>query len=184
VPIAEHAGPRLIGVPAHGLAPDGRMLLVWGQGSELPADPVAQVRHRLVAVTSGDGAAWSEPYLVCPDIPASTLMGFPAVASGGGRWWTLAYLATEGRTDVVLLRGDRAGTSFTVARTLASRPLGADDVYFHAGYLAAHCSDVANLGDYMGLAAEGSRVAAAFVLPETDDPLSTPTLYVNVIEEA
>ena len=40
---------------------------------------------------------------------------------------------------------------------------------------------LAQPGDYVGLAAAGARLAAAYVLPEGDDPAGRATVYVSVI---
>jgi hypothetical protein len=159
------------------------MMVAWGQGSALPDSPLAQIRHRLFAIHSHDGETWSQPALVCAELPPAVAMGFPAVAATDRSWWILAYLSSDEHTDVALLRAERDGGAFAVDRILASRPFGADDVYLHGNYLLAHCRDVVNVGDYVGLAASARQVAAAFVLPATDEPLSTPTPYVAVFRD-
>jgi hypothetical protein len=183
-PIARHAGLDLLGMPSMTVASDGELMVVWGQGSEVPDDPLVQIRHQLYGIRSDDGETWSEPELLCPGLPATTAVGFPAVAVTDRSWWILAFLAGDERTDVSLLRADRGGGPFEVDRVLASRPFGADDVYLHGNYLLTHCTDVVNVGDYMGLAGNGSELAAIFILPESDEPLSTPTPYVTVLRDA
>jgi hypothetical protein len=44
-------------------------------------------------------------------------------------------------------------------------------------YLLRFCDEIPQIGDYVGLAATGSRVAAAFVLPQTAEPTSRATVY-------
>jgi hypothetical protein len=50
----------------------------------------------------------------------------------------------------------------------------------HGGYAFRWCEDVVQVGDYAGIAAAGPTLAAAFVLPESDDPRSTATIYVAI----
>ena len=45
-------------------------------------------------------------------------------------------------------------------------------------FLLRFCDDIPQIGDYVGIAATGSRVAAAFVLPESDRPNSRATNHV------
>jgi hypothetical protein len=179
-PIAEHAGLPLIGIPAFGVAPDGSMLVVWGQGSELPAEPLAQVRHRLYATRSEDGSSWSEPVLVSPETPATTSMGLPAVACDGTAWWILTHLSDDTETRVALLRSDDGGRAFAHDSTLARRAFPVDDIFLLGNYTLMRCADVARIGEYSGLVARPDRLLAAFVLPETDDPVSRTTAYVEV----
>jgi hypothetical protein len=48
-------------------------------------------------------------------------------------------------------------------------------------FLLRFCDqDMAQVGEYVGIVAAGTRVAAAFVLPETDDPTSAATVSVAV----
>ena len=49
-------------------------------------------------------------------------------------------------------------------------------------YLLRFCDDIPQVGDYVGVTASGSRVAAAFVLPETNSPSSRATVYVALRE--
>jgi hypothetical protein len=179
--IAPHAGLALIGILAFGVDPRGELLVVWGQGGEVPGDRLAQVRHRLYAVRSGDGGrSWTDPALVSPDLPATTTMGLPAVAGDGRAWWILAHLADDEATEVVVLRSTDGGKTFVRDRSLGRRPVQVDDIYLHGNYALYRCADVVRVGDYSSIAAAGGRVLAAYVLPSTDDPLSPPATYVDV----
>jgi hypothetical protein len=180
--IARHAGLPLIGIPTASMAPDGSILVVLGQGHEVPEEPLVPVRHRLYGIRSADGVTWSEPALLCPDIPASRSMGLPAVACDGQDWWVLTYLADDEQTEVVLLRAPLTSETFRVEASLGRRPISVNDIYLHGGYQLIKCADVVRAGDYVGLAAHENRVTACFVLPETDDPMSTTCAYVAVLE--
>jgi hypothetical protein len=178
VPIATHAGLRLIGIPALGVDPAGRMVVVWGQGTSVPDNPLAQIRHQLYVMSSADGVSWTAPVLACPDEPAATSMGLPAITSDGERWWILTYLADDTSTEVALLVSEDGGLSFKHSATLSRRQFGVDDIYLHGGYSLRFCDDVVQVGDYSAIAAAGPTLAATFVLPESDDPRSTTTAYV------
>src|SRR5262249_34556930 len=148
---AANAGVGWVSIPALAVDDSGTLLWLWGQAETLPdpdARPVVQARHRLYAIRSDDGVDWSEPFPVCPSIPASTHAGLPAVASNGETWWILAYLADDEQTRVVLLRSDDGGDSFELERTLASRaipfriehtlttrPLPVDEISLQGSYL-------------------------------------------------
>jgi hypothetical protein len=178
--IAPNNGLPLIGILAFGVDPVGGLLVVWGQGSAVPENRLAQVRHRLYAVRSSDGRSWTEPRLVSPELPETTMMGLPAVAGDGEAWWILTHLADDDGTEVVLLRSTDGGQTFARERTLDRRPLSVDDIYLHGNYILMRCADVVRVGDYSSIAAAGGRLVAAYVLPSTDDPLSPPATYVDV----
>ncbi len=185
-PVATHAGPGMVGIPSLAVDRRGRLLWVWGQAETLPdlkTRPILQPRHRLFGIRSDDGVTWSRPFLLLPELPVTTHMGLPAVVSDGDTWWVVTYLADDEETRVVLLRSEKGGdggTNFRVDRTLATRSIPVDEMSLLGSYLLRSCSDAAQVGDYVGIAAAGSRVVAAFILPETDDPTSTARAYVAV----
>jgi hypothetical protein len=180
---ARHAGLPLIGIPTLAGDASGRLLAVWPQGED-PGERLAQVRHHLYAIRSDDGVQWSEPEPVLPDLPPTTMLGLADATADGDRFWIVAYLADDASTRVVLLVSDDGGRTFARHETLAERPIAVDDISLNGNYLLRHCTDVVQVGDYAGIAAAGGHVAAAFVLPENDDPTSTPTAYVALIQEA
>ena len=179
--VASHAGVGMVGIPSLAVDARGAMLWVWGQAGALPdpaVRPVLQPRHRLYAIRSEDGTTWSTPFELCRWQPAGTHMGLPAVTSDGTSWWILAYLADEKETRVVLLRSADDGRRFELDRTLATRPFAADEISLLGTYLLRFADDAPQIGDYVGIAATGARVAAAFVLPESGRADSRATIYV------
>jgi hypothetical protein len=93
----------------------------------------------------------------------------------------VCYLADDEKTDVVLLRsGD--GECFELDRTLATRSIPLDQIRLWGAFELVYCEDVAQTGDYIGIAATASRVAIVFILPATDEPTSTATAYVATRE--
>jgi hypothetical protein len=95
----------------------------------------------------------------------------------------VCYLADDDTTDVVLLRS-RDGERFELDRTVATRAIPVDQIRLWGAHELVYCDDVAQTGDYIGIAATSSRVAAVFILPETDEPTSTATAYVATAKAA
>jgi hypothetical protein len=183
--VASHAGAGMVGIPSLAIDPRGVMLWIWGQADALPDPtirPILQARHLLYAIRSEDGVTWSAPFALCPWAPAGTHMGLAVAASHGTRWWILTYLADSKETRVVLLRSEDGGKRFELDRVLAKRPFAADEISLMGSYLLRFCDDIPQIGDYIGLAASGSRLASAFVLPATDSPTSRATGYVALSE--
>ncbi len=182
--VATHAGPGKIGLPTLASDAAGRLLFVYGQAAEALPDPdirpVRQARHRLYAIRSEDGIRWSAPYKLCPQLPATLHMGLPTITNNGKTWWIITYLADDEGTRVALLRSDNGGESFTVDSILSKRSFTADKASLMGSALARYCDDIPQAGDYVGVSAVGSRVAAAFVLPESSVPTSRATVYVAV----
>jgi hypothetical protein len=184
--IGRHAGPELTSIPTLGCDAKGRMLFVWGQADTIPdpaARPPQQSRRRLMGVRSDDGVSWTEPYELCPWVPVGTTAALPAIASDGGAWWIVCYLANEEKVDAVLLRS-ADGTTFELDRTLATRSVHLDRIRLWGTHAMVYCDDIGQIGDYIGIAATPSRVAAVFILPETDEPTSTATAYVATVKAA
>ena len=180
--VASHAGVGMVGIPTLTADANGSLLWVWGQADVLPDPnhrPVLQARHRLFAIRSETNTAWSPPYELCPWVPAGTHMGLPVVTVAGKRWWLITYFADDEKTQVVVLRSDD-GRRFELDRTLATRPYPADEISLMGSYLLRFCDEIPQIGDYVGIAATGSRVAAAFILPEKVEPTSRATLYVSL----
>src|SRR5262249_17379310 len=153
--VAFHAGQGMVGIPSFASDRDGCLLWVFGQAETLPdhdARPLVQPRHRLHGIRSEDGTDWSAPQLLCPDVPATTHIGLPALASDGESWWVLAYLADDEGTRVALLRSDDAGRSFALDRTLATRAFAIDEINLGSSYWLNFCDDVAQPGHYVGIA--------------------------------
>ena len=183
--VGAHAGAGMVGIPSLAVDQKGVMLWVWGQADSLPdptVRPILQARHRLYAIRSEDGITWSAPFELCPSVPAGTHMGLPAVTTQGTRWWILSYLADNKETRVVLLRSDDGGKRFELDRVLSTRPFPADEISLMGSYLLRFADDIPQIGDYVGVTALGSRVASAFVLPETNSPTSRATVYVALSE--
>jgi hypothetical protein len=176
-----------VGNPTLAADSAGKLPLVWGQTETLPDPdmrPPIQSRHHLYAIRSDDGSGWSAPAPLDldPPIGSTTHMALPALANDGEDWWLLTYMADDAETRVVLFRSRDRGESFQLDRTLATRSVPADRFALGGSYTLALCDDVAHAGHYVGLAAAQSRVVAAFVLPETDEPLSRATAYVAVVD--
>jgi hypothetical protein len=182
--VGRHGGPEKTSLPTLATDAGGGLLFVWGETDTLPdaaERPVRQARRRLVGISSEDGVDWTDPAELAPWVPAGTHAGLPAVASDGESWWLVCYLADDEKTEVVLLRsGD--GAQLELERTLATRAIPVDRIRLWGAHELVYCHDVAQTGDYIGIGATPERVAAVFILPETDEPTSTATAYVATEE--
>jgi hypothetical protein len=72
---------------------------------------------------------------------------------------------------VVLLRSDN-GRRFELDRTLATRPCPADEISLMGSYLLRFSDEIPQVGDYVDIAAAGSRIPTAFIPPEALAPTS------------
>lgn len=166
-----------IGVDVPHLTVTARGLLVcW---AEAPREGPA--RYTVRCARSGSGLRWEPPVAVAPDLPPESALGFPVTAAAQGGVWLLAYRADPDTVRVVLLRSTDGGASFAPARELARRALPASRFCIAAGAACRRAPDAFFPGDYAGLAATASRVAAAYVLPEGDSADGRPTVYVTVM---
>jgi len=173
-------GPRPatpLDVPAL-LAHGDSLLACWSasQGAD-------STRFTIRCAASRNGTRWEPPAAVLSEGSAPQSLGFPALASGAGATWLLAYQGDSSVTRVVLFRSDDGGRHWTEFRELARRSLGMDRFCLAAG---APCrrADPGTMffpGDYFGLDAGHDRLAAAFVLPAEDRPDALPTVYVSLV---
>src|SRR5439155_15415799 len=146
--------------------PAGRMLACWSQSPE-PGPKGQPARMSVRCSASADGARWESPAPLGGDSTGATLVAFPTVAAASQGWWVLAYESDSSQTRVVLFRS-RDGITFQRHLTLARRGFGS--ARFCPGWHGCRREPLAQPGDYVGLAAAGARLAAAYVLPEGDDP--------------
>ena len=184
VVIAQHAGSGTANIPSFAIDAEGTMLFVWGQADEVvdqEARPIRQSRHRLVGIRSEDGVTWTGPADLAPWVPQDTHVGLPTIASDGNAWWIVGYLSDDEQTRAVFLRSDEGG-HFELHDTLATRSFPLDEIRLWGSAMLLYCHDVAHVGDYIGISATPERIAGVFILPETDEPLSTATAYVALVD--
>jgi hypothetical protein len=105
------------------------------------------------------------------------------VAATDDAWHILSYDADSTSTTVRIYSAGQDELEFRPTRELATRSFGRQDIYLHGGYQLRSASDIAIVGDYVGLAGAGSQLAAAIVLPEADDWQSTLTAYASVLAQ-
>jgi hypothetical protein len=130
---------------------------------------------------SPDGKEWSEPsWLVEPG--PELAQGLPAVAATDTGWHILSYDAGTETTTVRLYSADQSELGFGDSVSLATREFGFGDIYLHGGYQLRSAKDIIIVGDYVGLAGTGTRVLAAFVLPD-GGPGSKQTAHAAVLDE-
>jgi hypothetical protein len=150
------------------IAPGGALLVVWSEVDAFPIARGSQMRTTIRWMRSEDGVHWSEPAQLA-DLPADTAQGLPAVTSTKSAWHVLAYDASPTRTTVRIYSASHNECTFRPTHEIAARNIGSEDIYLHGNYQLRRAHDVAVVGDYVGLSGAGSHLAAAIVLPETDE---------------
>ncbi len=165
-------------VPHLLVLPSDSLLVCWSEATA--AEPN---RYWTSCARSSQGGRWDRPAPVAPDLPAGTSLAFPTTAAYGRDVWLLVYRSDAGSTAVVLYRSGDGGATFQEAQVLARRALGSDRFCLAAGAPCrrAPAGEVFFPGDYFGVAAGAGRVAAAYVLPEGDDPAGPQLVHVSVI---
>jgi hypothetical protein len=176
---ARHGGSDLIGLPSMAVAPNGELLAAWSETAD-PLERGVQARHTIRFTRSGDGTSWSAPRPLC-DVAPEVSQGMTAVASTDHAWHVLSYDVGPERSDVRVYRAPHGTSDFAAGQLLATRPFGIDELFIHGNYQLRRASDLANVGDYVGLAGCGSRLAAAVVLPAGQDWASTRTAFAGVL---
>jgi hypothetical protein len=179
VAAAQHGGSDLIGLPSMAVAPDGELLAAWSETRD-PLERGVQARHTIRVARSADGTSWSPPRPLC-DVSPEVSQGMTAVASTDHAWHVLSYDVGPHRSDVRVYSAPHGTSDFAAGQVLASRPFGIGELFIHGNYQLRRASDLANVGDYVGLAGCGSQLAAAIVLPAGDDWASTRTAFAGVL---
>jgi hypothetical protein len=167
--------------PSLTVTPSGGLFACWVQSSAVnPA--------RVHGSVFDEATGWSPPVALETGLAGRTELAYPAVAASEAGLFVLAYKADEDRTSVVLYRSMDGGLSFQPYKILGERNFGAD----------AFCASARNAsdagcrfnqlegdfqpGDYIGLAAQGRRIAAAFVLTRDHDPVGFANTYVYILD--
>jgi hypothetical protein len=140
-------------LPALTVSPAGALAACWPRGP-LAGSPDTSIRCSAYDVRNG----WMEP----KSLDAAS--GYPAVASGGGAIWLLAYHAKR-NTLRVSLHCSRDGRAFEEIQTLSEAVLSEEKFCARAGLSCRKDPEAFTPGDYVGLAASPRRLAAAYVLP-------------------
>jgi hypothetical protein len=152
----------------------GVLLATWME-SHLEGD---RPRAEVFVSTSKDGEQWSRPAKLDGSLQPSEVLDFasPAVTEDG--LWVLAYRADSARTQVVLYRSTDEGKSWQRVAVLAERRFSSRRVMTGLGADGGEFQP----GDYVGLAAAGSRLYAAFMFPVDDDYKGPGRIFVSRIE--
>jgi hypothetical protein len=183
VAVSAHAGAERVSMISLAIAPGGALLAAVSETDGPKVVDGVQPRTQTRWTQTVDGRSWS-PLASLSELAPDSAQGLPAVASTDDRWYILSYDADSSTTFVRLYSAPHGGTTFGPVRDLAARGFGAQDIYLHGGYELRGAADIAMVGDYVGLAAVGSQVAAAIVLPETDDWRSELTAYAGIVASA
>jgi hypothetical protein len=167
--------------PALAVTLSGGLFACWVQSSmTAPA--------RVYCSMFEDDLGWSSPMVLETDLDTNTEIAYPAIAASEAGLFVLAYKAEEKKTQVVLYGSTDGGLSFQSIKVLGERKFGSAD--FCAS--ARNASDLGcrfnqlkgtfQPGDYVGLAAQGQRIAAAFVLTRDHNPLGFANTYAHILD--
>ncbi len=108
-------------------------------------------------------------------------VGYPALAAVADTWWLLTYEADSLATRV-LLSQSQDGHSFEPVDTLKTAPLPADGFCPSPMLPCRRDLGLFMPGDYVGLTASGSRLVAAYVLPQEGAPDALAEMWVSIID--
>jgi hypothetical protein len=111
-------------------------------------------RTRIVCLRSRDGSSWSKPVAVPTARPGDDEALPQLAADPRGDMWLLSFRVRGSQVAAVLRRSTDGGSSFSDPLVLRSAPLGGDVFSLHSA-----------VGDYGGLAADGSNMLVTFALP-------------------
>jgi hypothetical protein len=169
-----------MGIPSLAVGPGG-LLLAWTEGETPGPGRTVRLPNVIRFVHSADGERWSEPAPL-RELSDDLSQGLPAVASTLTHWHVLSYDSTAERTEARISSAPHDNLVFRAAPALATRPFGADQFFAFGDEDVTRRFGGATVvvGDYVGLAGAGEQLAAAFVLPETDDLHSPLRAYAAV----
>lgn len=167
--------------PALTVTPSGGLFACWVQSSSVAP---ARVHCSVFDEVSG----WSPSVALETGLAKNTEIAYPAIAASEAGLFVLAYKAETGKTSVVLYRSTDGGLSFQPIKVLGERKFGSDDFCTSARNASDSGCRFDQLvgyfqpGDYVGLAAQGQRIAAAFVLTRDHDPAGFANTYAYILD--
>jgi hypothetical protein len=183
VGIAERVPGTLMGLISVAASPSGALLAAWSEGEGQPAVPGANVRSTIRWIRSDDGCTWTAPSPLT-ELASDVGQGLTAVAATESAWHVLGYEAGPSRTWARIYSAELSDTRFEISRNLASREFGLQDVDLRGDWRLRNAVDIAHVGDYVGLAGSGTTLAAAIVLPQSDDWRSRLICLAAVLGES
>jgi len=152
-----------------------RLLLCWTQG---PREPGVHVD--VWCSTRPATGPWEPAQPVLSDPGRGTVFAFPAAAATEDAFWLLAYAADT--TLGVELHRSADGHHFTRVATLASAAVTKKGFCPRPGLPCRKDATVFFPGDYVGLAAAGRRVVAAYAMPRQPGAAGASTTMVSVLD--
>lgn len=167
--------------PALAVTPSGDLFACWVQSSlSAPAHVYSSVFD--------EALGWSNPVALETGLAENTEIAYPAVAASEAGLFVLAYKAEAEKTCVVLYHSTDGGLSFHPIKVLGERNFGSTDFCTSAknpSDLACRFNQLKGTfqpGDYVGLAAQGQRIAAAFVLTRDHNPIGFANTYAYILD--
>jgi hypothetical protein len=169
------------GMGSVAIAPSGTLLAVYSAADSPGVESDVRVPPRILGMQSTDGSSWSDAAPLSEPSPEVT-QAFAVAASTDESWHVLSYDVEPASTTVRIYSAPHDDPEFRPVRDLAYRSFGTNDLWVGQSYEWRQASDVAFIGDYVGLAGAGSKLAAAIVLPGNDDWRSTPLCYAGIYD--
>ncbi|HEY7565960.1 MAG TPA: hypothetical protein VH762_00195, partial [Gemmatimonadaceae bacterium] len=180
VTVVATRGDTLLELPAIAGRPNGDLLACWSQGTRSD-ERSNQVRCAVRKL----GEEWSAPHSMESALSPDVVAAWPAIVGTERGWYLMLYLVGAARTEVALLRGETLGTLSKIATLSVMDGLGSDRFCVAS---ATSCrrtrTDAFAIGDYVALASNRGRLAAAYVLPRTSaSPGGGAAIYVSTMAE-
>lgn len=164
-----------IELPQITVGPGNRLLLCWTQGP-----PLAGAHVDVWCSTRPADGVWAPARPVLSDPARGMIYAFPATAATDDAFWLLTYAA--GPTLEVQLHRSRDGRDFTRVATLATADLPSAAFCPRPGLPCRKSGTGFFPGDYVGLAAAGTRVVAAYAMPRQPGAAGASTTMVSVVD--
>lgn len=179
VVVAEHAGTHRAVFGSLAVTTGGDLLAVYTEADAAVPKRGMQARTTIRWIHSKDGERWSNPAPLT-DLAPNMAQGLPAVTATSDAWHVLSYDADPTTTTVRIYSAGLRELKFRATREIAARNFGSSDVWLQGSYPIRLASDIAFVGDYVGLASADSQLAVAIVLPEDDDWRSATRAYAGI----
>ena len=173
-------GDTILELPALAVRPNGDLLACWSQGTRSD-ERSNQVRCAVRKLGEPLSAPFGFESALSPDVVAA----WPAIVGTERGWYLMLYLVGAARTEVALLRGDALGAFSKIATLSVMDGLGSDRFCVASASACRRTrNDAFAIGDYVALAANRGRLAAAYVLPRTSaSPGGGAAIYVTTLAE-
>ena len=179
VTVVAMRGDTLLELPVVAARPNGDLMACWSEGVR------SDERSNRVRCAVRTSSAWSASYDIASALPPDVVPAWPALVGTERGWYLMLYLVGAAGTEVALFRADALGEFAKIATLSVMDGLGADRFCVAS---ATPCrrtrKDAFVIGDYVALAANRGRLAAAYVFPRTSSSTAgSAAIYVTTLAE-